>query len=484
MTEAAQFQTEITPDLATQIINLGIEINMIAAGTMPESDSDKITEAKKLVELAHQQMAIAQQIGEHNVVPKQLEVMKAIINLTPQIGIDDALIKFQQDTATPSIGQPPAAAVPAPPVPEPQPAPPPPPIQPPPAPAPPATPESSEPANGEIWADAEGNHWQITRYVGGPQLEARAVVSGETTVLPTGFLQHRVPAQATPSVSAAPASSPVAPIPEPEAVAPSVASDLPAPPQVTLQIGEMRVCPGDRQIYQLQSEHNGNLILVDSAGAQAMIAREQWIGWPPHTPPVISEQTTPVPEPPAVEPVVVQPPPPEPPAPPAAATVIVDDDEGDDKYAKVLEDATAVYLPQAMPAPADLEHPATPFPEDLTAVQDIEARRLHSQFNALGARARYLYGLEAAKARACERVYDAHVRGPMRESRAELGKDAALAEVRQRADEHESVEPWLRRRDLHRERADAYKTFLSIYTEHVTVLSRDWSMRAQEEQGS
>jgi hypothetical protein len=161
-----------------------------------------------------------------------------------------------------------------------------------------------------------------------------------------------------------------------------------------------------------------------------------------------------------------------------------DDDEGDDEYANVLAKVNESYQPRAMPAPMDLEREPTPMPEDLTGIGDIEARRLHSQFNALASRARYLHGLEAAKARACERIYKHHLKNAMRDARQTLGKDASVTEVQQLADDHDLVSPWLARKTKHTEAAEAYKTFLSIYTEDVSVLSRDWTMRDNEKAGS
>lgn len=162
----------------------------------------------------------------------------------------------------------------------------------------------------------------------------------------------------------------------------------------------------------------------------------------------------------------------------------VDDDEGDEKYAELLDQVVADYQPLGMPVPMDLARPPSPMPDDLTQVDDISARAYHSQFNALAARARYLHGLEAAKARACDRVYKFNLKGAMRVARESLGQSASVTEVQQLAEDNELVEPWMRRRDLHADRAEAYRTFLTFYTEDVSVLSRDWTMRDKEERGS
>lgn len=138
-----------------------------------------------------------------------------------------------------------------------------------------------------------------------------------------------------------------------------------------------------------------------------------------------------------------------------------------------------------MPAPMDLERPPEEMPEDLTNVADLVARRLHSQFNALAARARYLRGIEDAKARGCRRMKNKYLKPAMRTARGELGKAASVEEVKARAEElNEDAVTWTAREERHTERSQAYETFLRMYAEDVSVLSRDWTFREAEEKGS
>lgn len=167
-----------------------------------------------------------------------------------------------------------------------------------------------------------------------------------------------------------------------------------------------------------------------------------------------------------------------------AAVVPVYNTEDDPQYTNLVEQVEHDYGPVAMPVPMDLERPPEGMPEDLTMVGDIEQRRLHSQFNALAARSRYLRGFEDALARACKRLRQSYMKTAMKDARVELGKDASVTEVTQRAEDDESVSTWTERMVRHQERADAYKTFFDIYAEHVVVLSRDWTMRDQEQRGS
>lgn len=166
-------------------------------------------------------------------------------------------------------------------------------------------------------------------------------------------------------------------------------------------------------------------------------------------------------------------------------TETVDDDDHDPIYAKLLDDVEANFHPRAMPVPMDLEEPPPGIPEDLTSIGVEQQRKLHSQYNALAARARYLRGLEAAKARDCDRLRKLHLKPAMREARATLGKDASVTEVTALAEENNpDVTKWADRAVHHSDRADAYGTFFDIYTENVAVLSRDYTMRATEEAGS
>lgn len=305
-------------------------------------------------------------------------------------------------------------------------------VAPPPAPEPTPEPEP-EPVlkqPGERWLDVEGNIWIVKEYGGGPQIEVVYEQTGEVTVLPASFLTRPVP-NAVPSPT-----GPVQPI-----LNPPTAAD-PAPPQGV------------------------TVTQRPDGAAEFRVPTEQ---------PVIQPMAPYVPSPPsAVAPDSVQ-----------VDTAPIDDDEGDEEYGNLLEQVTKDYNPIGMPVPLDLEHPPAGMPDDLTSIGDITARALHSQFNALAARMRYLLGLENAKARACTRVRDRYLKAAIREARKEAPKDATLTEVTYIAEVDDvNVATWTERVVRHSDRAEAFKTFLAFYSEDVTVLSRDWTMRQREEEGS
>lgn len=167
----------------------------------------------------------------------------------------------------------------------------------------------------------------------------------------------------------------------------------------------------------------------------------------------------------------------------SSSDVLDDDDEGDQEYAGLLEQVRRDYERANLPLPKDIEQPPE-MVEDLTLLQDVHQRKLHSAFNACASRARYLMGLERGKALNCKRVAKKYLKPVMSTARTELGAAASLTEVQQKAEEDERVQLWLRRQERHEDRRDALRDLFEIYSENVTVLSRDWTMRGKEEAGS
>jgi hypothetical protein len=158
------------------------------------------------------------------------------------------------------------------------------------------------------------------------------------------------------------------------------------------------------------------------------------------------------------------------------------DAEDDEDYQKILEETEARYFPEGFPVPHQLEKPPAFIAiEDLVDVEDLPARTLHSQFNALAARAKLLYSVENARARDCARARKLSLRGPMREAREKLGSSSTLTERESWAEEHHpEVVTWSERVHKHSEEAKALEIYFDMYTENVSVLSRDWTMRDKE----
>jgi hypothetical protein len=164
---------------------------------------------------------------------------------------------------------------------------------------------------------------------------------------------------------------------------------------------------------------------------------------------------------------------------------LVDHDEGDPVYAKILDVAWADFEPLGMPAPQELVSDPPAMPEDLT--QNPEHNRvLHSQFNALGARARYLAKIEERISRDCRRAARLRLRPYLSKAKKELGASSTLTERREYAEglAGDDVQTWLERMQRHADRAEAYGELFHIYKENVAVLSRDLTWAQDEERGS
>ena len=258
--------------------------------------------------------------------------------------------------------------------------------------------------------------------------------------------------------------------------------------------GQKRYCAGNDTIYRLGEAHQDatQVFVLDPNDGLGTIARDIWEGWP-EVPDAIAPDPESAPSSPAPVAEAPAPPPAQEPEPEAEAprhssqefVIPDDDDEGDEEYGDLLSRVTAMHQPTGMPLPMELDHEPTPLPDDLTSVSDSEARRLHSERNALASRARYLHGLELAKSRACGVVRDGHQRAVVRELRKDYPKATTITELRDIArDTSEAVQLWADRATFHEERAAVYKIFLTNYTEDVSVLSRDWTMRDREEKGS
>lgn len=306
-----------------------------------------------------------------------------------------------------------------------------------PAPSPPPEPQVAQVA--ETWLDENGGEWKIISGGGGPQIQVISVATGDETIVPAGFLKRRKEeSSTTPSPPPPPSSSSV----DSAGLSPVMTSPATASPSPSATGSE----PSPAQQPSLPQPPS-------SSPSEPRV--EGMAPYPPRSP--LNTTGDPMPD--------------------------VDTD-GDEVYERLIASVNQIYMPEGMPVPMDLETPPEGIPDDLTAIGVAENRRLHSQFNALSARARLLRSVEAARARDCDRVRKRYLKEPMREARSELGKDASVTEVVQRAEEAETVEIWTARVQYHSDRADAYKTFFDMYSENVVVLSRDYTMREIEERGS
>lgn len=510
---------------ATAIINVAMENAMFPLGVMPESETDRIIEAEKLVALATQANEVANVIGRQNVA--KIEAVEALLFEAQVLvgangnGTEPSSTPVSSSPSPAQPGSVPSSPEPAPPTTTDVPS----------SSTPPsASPESqhsptsppegvlAEPQKDEDWEDAGGGRWHVNLNRG-PQLEVSSLVTGETTVVPTGFLKKRLSQAIEPfiDVEAKPmtneliythsgctrymvplddcqlpavgsleecancatqlpirnvvANGYVAPVYQqeqqssppssPESSSPSSpepASSSPAPsPEATAPTDSSPSSPPAQESSSessAPSSSEGGTITVEGPGGSETLPYDAPVG------DVVAagERVT-------------------------GATPEAREDDDDPEYAKVIGRVEANFTPDYMPAPQDMEREPLHMPDDVTQ-DDVLNRGLHMQFNALAARARYLFGIENAIARDCGRMRKRYMKGAMRQARATLGRDVTVTEVTSLAEENEEVAKWAGRQDSHADRADAYKTLFEIYAENVKTLSRDLTFAGAEERGS
>lgn len=605
---------------AVAVINAAIRHSMFPGGVMPESDGDKIAEADKLVVMAGQAKAVADAVGKSRVNNYQ-----AVMEILIEAGVADTSTQEAQPSAPLSTSSPqaPASSVPV-------------------TQGQPVTPSLAssaslpsvsveqqaqsvaphpvdpdgilaEPKVGEQWDATGGGRWFLVADHGA-MVEAVSVVTGESTVLPKGFLKNKmteafvgVEVDAEWNVQGArgynmlwyshwgcvkwyaPLDGSVLPavgqtvqcvtceavlpimtvepngyVPTPSVATPVQASQ-PVPTQQSQQQGHQPMM--DSSVPKLNEIHlraepalgikvfthvgcsswsmttggkplglDGAALLSPGVKGPCPTCGDQDVpltqvdanGYDPATY-AQPASPSPVPSIQEVAPSVVSPPsppqqaspavpptsspssastlttsstpsstvPPSVPAPPSSPSgsigsstsrstgAPVDDHEGDAEYLKILNQAESDFLPEGMPAPQDLESPPPAMPEDLTANPEAN-RELHSKFNALAARARYLAKIDERVARDCGRAVRLRLRPHMAKAKKELGASSTLTERREWAEEigGDDVRLWLDRQQKHADRAEAYGEFFSIYTSYVSVLSRDLTWAQNEERGA
>ncbi len=305
-----------------------------------------------------------------------------------------------------------------------------------------AVPDQGSPREKEVWLDGQGIAWEVV-HVAAQSAEVKNVPSGEGTIVPLGFLKKRHQVASAPDVQG---------------------SEI-----VEVKNGE-------------QAE-----VVVEPDYAKATATDE---GQPDYqsswSPPTISE----FPPAPAID---TSPPPYVPPLSSEEQKRLADwppgqppTDSPDDakievaKYDDLIESVESRYEPAGMPIPRDLEDPPSIDAEGFADLDDKNARIAHSKYNALAARAKYLHDVEDAKARECDLVRTHHMRRAMAQTRGELGSSATVTEVKIVAEEDALVDEWASYARQHADEARAFKTFHDIYTKHVEVLSRDWTMREKQ----
>jgi hypothetical protein len=461
---------------AIGVLNTAMAHNMFPQGAIPESDSDKLIAAEEIIGKCRQAEKVAEVVGKAR-LPTWPAVEAVLFQANVIMGTDG--IPSAQPVQT-QVSQP-QQTVPAP-------------VSQIPNPTPVVQPQqsktttkastnndggltinravtqakASDPVAGEVWLDHSGNEWEVTSYSGGMSAMVKSVKTGDPTMVPSGFLKTRK----------SESKSEPTPVQEPETAITNALEEQ----QVVQALSQTTEQPVDSSVYQSPNVPDGaqpgDQVKIDGNTFNVTADGNALTGTPVAIP-AQSESNHPVLE--AIAEQLHQ----------THSDISdqsnkseSDEEDEDERYQQVIYEVDRLYTPSGMPVPHDLENPPEIMPDDLVQVDGVEARRLHSQFNALAARAKLLHDKQNALARRCELYRKLFLKAAMRHAREELGKSATVTEVQQLAEEDENVSLWANRKFDHAEEADAFKTFMEIYTQNVAVLSRDGSLRESQVRGS
>ncbi len=420
--------SDMDAQTAIAVLNRASEVGMYAADRIPESDADKITAAEQSLQLCRQyeeiirrafpgetdDAVIAQKAPDWPGVARVLAEVEGLgVSSEPAASVDpsSAVVEAPQSAMPAFTLETPEAS------PEPD------------REEPTATPQvvedQGDPKNGETWLDHQDVEWLVVSYSGGTSARVKNVASGESTIVPAGFLKRRQTVVTQddetkvvdqPSIEEAvetPAVSPIETFVETSTSSPSAMEARYAVDSVELQ----------------PQEHAKRPIVTAAQMSQHSESTDDQ---------VLAEQ---------------------------------------DKYDDCVERVQDRYRPAGMPVPTELDDPPEIKAEEFAEIDDLLAKSLHAKFNALAAYAKYRHDVEDAISRECDLVRLYHMRRAMAKARVEFGKDATVTEVKIVAEADPLVAEWAAYAREHAEEARAIKTFHDIYAQHVVVLSRDWSMR-------
>lgn len=141
-------------------------------------------------------------------------------------------------------------------------------------------------------------------------------------------------------------------------------------------------------------------------------------------------------------------------------------------------------LYRGLPVPEDLHGEPTQMPSDFTELSAKEIMRLHAQYNAYFGRARWMLAIVSNRLSNVIHLRDAEYRRAYREiSDAARKKDEKLTKdyIDSLAREDTAYIDYDNKARLHNEDVVAYKALVEIYSGNVDRLSREWTMRQDEE---
>lgn len=135
---------------------------------------------------------------------------------------------------------------------------------------------------------------------------------------------------------------------------------------------------------------------------------------------------------------------------------------------------------KGLPIPEDFKGDATPLPLDFTEIGDRQLRKLHGEYNAYLSRALWLLSTSTNSLYYATHLRDKEYRRLYKKYSEELEKptrDLVDSYVRE-AQSYDDLDVLVRK---HQEDVTTYKGLVEIYKGSIDRLSREWTMRQDEE---
>ncbi len=153
------------------------------------------------------------------------------------------------------------------------------------------------------------------------------------------------------------------------------------------------------------------------------------------------------------------------------------DEEGKDIFGAPLDEKF-----RGLPVPGDVRHEPTPFPSDFTELGFKEISRLSAEYNAYASRARWMLAVSQNKLAGITHERDAKYRAAYREEYDSHGEkkptrdilDFAARKNIEVAKLDDTIKTFA-------EDVTSYKALFEIYGGYVDRLSREWTMRQDED---
>jgi hypothetical protein len=146
--------------------------------------------------------------------------------------------------------------------------------------------------------------------------------------------------------------------------------------------------------------------------------------------------------------------------------------------------AIAKIKKEKLPIPPEIEGEPPALPRDISVLTDPELRRLHSEFNAVLARANWLVALVEADELAAEQIaslYEAQaIKRAAQDPDPVTGKGKTVAALEAEASDDELVRKWREKKTEYVIDKKLQKALRDTYLSNVERISREYAMREGE----